>query len=143
MKEDILLDEVKETLEILRGRGVPMYVFSNSIFSGRAACRHIAQFGILEYFEKVYSSADYGVKKPGKEFFQIAIDEIMATYPQVRKEDIFFVGNDYWLDAMGGTGAGLPTIWYNVEHLPNEQNLEIWDVDDFHRVADTIFTFHK
>ena len=84
MKEDILLEEVKETLEALREKGIPMYVFSNSISTGRAASRHIAKFGILPYFEKVYSSGDYGVKKPGKEFFQIAINEILEKHPDFK-----------------------------------------------------------
>ena len=51
LKEDILLDEVKETLEILHRRKIPMYVFSNSIFTEKAASRHIGKYGILEYFE--------------------------------------------------------------------------------------------
>ena len=138
MKEDILLEEVKETLETLHEKEIPMYVFSNSIFTGRAASRHIAKFGILPYFEKVYSSGDYGVKKPGKAFFQIAINEILEQYPEVTQDDIFFVGNDYELDAVGGVGAGLHTIWYNVNHLPNEKNLKVWDIDDFREIVEIV-----
>ena len=138
MKEDTLLDEVKETLEVLREKGIPMYVFSNSIFTEKAASRHIAKFGILPHFEKVYSSGDYGVKKPGKEFFQIAINEILEKHPEVTQDDIFFVGNDYELDAVGGVGAGLHTIWYNVNHLPNEKNLKVWDIDDFREVVEIV-----
>ncbi|MBQ8627288.1 MAG: HAD family hydrolase [Agathobacter sp.] len=138
LKEDILLDEVKETLESLHAQGIPMYVFSNSIFTEKTASRHIEKYGILEYFEKVFSSGDYGVRKPGKEFFQIAIEEILRMHPEATIDDIFFVGNDYEADAVGGTGAGLKTIWYNVSHMPNEKNLEIWDVDDFHKILELI-----
>jgi len=118
----------------LQEKGVHMYVFSNSIFTEKAASKHIGNHGILDYFDKVFSSGDYGVRKPGKEFFQIAIDEILRMHPGATIEDIFFVGNDYEADAVGGTGAELKTIWYNVEHLPNEKGLEIWDVDDMRKI---------
>lgn len=138
LKDDILLDEVKETLEALRQQNVTMYVLSNSIFTGKTASKHIENYGILPYFEKVYSSGDYGVRKPGKEFFQIAIDEILAKHPEATIDDIFFVGNDYEADAVGGIGAGLKTIWYNVGHLPNEKELDIWDIDDFRKIIEVI-----
>lgn len=138
LKEDILLDEVRETLEALQQQGIPMYVFSNSIFTEKAASKHIENHGILPYFEKVFSSGDYGVRKPGKEFFQIAIDEILTKHPEATIDDIFFVGNDYEADAVGGTNAGLKTIWYNVNHLPNEKNLDVWDIDDMRKVIDVV-----
>ena len=138
LKEDILLEEVKDTLEALQQKKVPMYVLSNSIFTGKTASKHIANYGILPYFEKVYSSGDYGVRKPGKEFFRIAIDAILEKHPEATIDDIFFVGNDYEADAVGGTSAGLKTIWYNVGHLPNEKNLDIWDIDDFRKIVEVI-----
>lgn len=138
MKEDVLLEEVRETLVKLKAQNIPMYVLSNSIFSGRAAKKYIAVHGILDYFEKVYSSADYGVKKPGKAFFDIAVNEILEQHPECRKEDIYFVGNDYELDAAGGCNAGLKTIWYNVEHLANERNLDVRQTDDFRKIPQMI-----
>lgn len=138
LEKNTLLDEVRETLEALRQKDVPMYILSNSIFTGKTACRHIENFGILSYFEKVYSSGDYGVRKPGREFFDIAVEEILQAHPEATREDIFFVGNDYEADAVGGTNADLKTIWYNVNHLPNEKNLQIWDVDDFREIAQIV-----
>ena len=38
---------------------------------------------------------------------------------------------DYTLDAHGGTGAGLDTVWYNVEGEPNTDGLDVAIVDDF------------
>lgn len=138
LKEDILLDEVKETLDMLKANGISMYVLSNSIFTREAACKHIGNYGILDYFHKVYSSGDYGVRKPGKAFFQIAIDEILKEHPDATIDDIFFVGNDYTADAVGATSAGLKTIWYNINHELNEGNLKIWDIDDFRKVIDIV-----
>lgn len=138
IKEDILLDGVKETLEALQQQNIPMYVLSNSIFTGKTASKHISSYGIIHYFKKVFSSGDYGVRKPGKAFFQLAIDEILAENPGATTDDIFFVGNDYEADAVGGTNAGLHTIWYNVNHLPNEKHLDVWDVDDFRKILEII-----
>ena len=138
LEEHLVLDEVKETLEALQQRNIPMYVLSNSIFTGKTACKYIASHGILHYLQKVYSSGDYGVRKPGREFFDIAVTEILQAHPEATREDIYFVGNDYSADAVGGVAAELKTIWYNVGHLPNEKNLPIWDISDFREVIKVI-----
>jgi len=138
MKEDMVLDEVRETLEGLKQKEIPMYVLSNSVFMWKTARKHLETHGINHYFKRLYSSGDYGVRKPGKAFFQIAIEEILAENQDTTIEDIFFVGNDYEADAVGGTNAGLKTIWYNVNHQPNEKDLNIWDIDDFRRILNII-----
>ena len=48
------------------------------------------------------------------------------------------MGNDYEMDAVGGVGAGLHTIWYNVNHLPNEKNLKVWDIDNFREIVEIV-----
>ena len=134
LKDDIILDEVRETLETLSAQGIELYILSNSVFMGKTASRHLETHGVLHYFKKIYSSGDYGVRKPGKAFFDVAIDEILKQHKGLKKEDILFVGNDYIADAFGGTNAGLQTIWYNVHHQPNDKELEVWDIDDFREV---------
>ncbi len=141
MQENTLLDEVRETLETLDKQNVPMYILSNSIFSGRAAERFLQSFGILEYFEKVMSSADYGIRKPSEKLFQIAVDTAIKNHPELCKEDILFVGNDYRMDAQGASAAGLRTVWYNVKHLANENNIDVIEVDDFREIGKLVDVF--
>ncbi len=137
MQQVTLLDEVRCVLEELQRRGIPMYILSNGIFTGKAVERLLDHFGISFYFDGIYSSADYGVRKPGQRFFQIAIDQICAAH-SVTREDILYVGNDYVTDVQGATQAGLDVVWYNVRHLPDERDVGVREMDDFRKVLEMI-----
>ena len=134
MQKGGLLDSVQETLESLEKLGVEMYILSNTVFTGKSTMRLLDDFGILHYFKKVYASADYRVRKPGREFFDIAVSEILDGRPEISREDILFVGNDYEADAKGALGADLDVVWYNVEHAENVENLEIIKIDDMRKL---------
>ena len=48
IQKETLLDEVCETLEDLQKQGIPMYILSNSIFTGKATERLLENIGVLE-----------------------------------------------------------------------------------------------
>jgi putative hydrolase of the HAD superfamily len=131
MQKVTLIDEVRYTLGELQKQGITMYILSNSIFTANSANKLLNDFGIIDYFEKIYSSADYGVRKPSSRFYQIAIAEILANNPELTKDDILYVGNDYDTDIIGATSVGLSTVWYNEKHLINEKNICTIDTDNF------------
>ena len=134
MQKGGLLDSVQEALEELQKKDIDMYILSNTVFTGKVTERLLEEFGILHYFKKVYASADYRVRKPGREFFDIAIAEILEDRKELCKEDIIFVGNDYEMDAKGAIGAELDAVWYNVEHAENVDSLEIYEIDDMRKL---------
>lgn len=136
MQEEMLLPEVEETLARIYESGCSMYILSNAIFSGRSACRLLERVGIGKYFKKVYSSADYGTRKPGKAFFDIAVGEILEENHGVCCEDILYVGNDYITDITGGILAGLSTVWYNLKRLPNVDRLPTREIRDFRELLE-------
>lgn len=138
MQKVTLIDDVRYTLGELKKREIPMYILSNSIFTGNSATQLLNDFGIAQFFKKLYSSADYGIRKPDSSFYQIAVDEILLDNPKVKKEDILYVGNDYITDVIGATSYGLKTAWYNVNHLPNEKELDIWELDNFKNILEII-----
>jgi putative hydrolase of the HAD superfamily len=129
-----ILDDVRCVLEELQARGIPAYILSNTIFSTQATKRHLTHHGILPYFEEVYASAEFGVRKPSPLFFDAAITDIFRRHPDLRKEDLLFVGNDYVTDAHGGVAAGIDTVWYNVEDAANEDDLDVAVVEDFKKI---------
>lgn len=138
MQEVTLTEEVEFTLKELNKRRTKLYILSNSIFSGNSTRKLLRDFGILQYFEKVYSSADYGIRKPSPKFYQIALDEIKSSTTGMNNEDIFYVGNDYVTDVMGSASTGLKTIWYNIKHLANEKNIPIYNIDDFRKILEIV-----
>lgn len=140
MQKGGLLDEVHETLEKLQKLGIQMYILSNTVFTGKSTMRLLDDFGVLHYFTKVYASADYRARKPGREFFEIAVSEVLDSHPGSSREDILFVGNDYETDVKGAVGAGLDAVWYNVEHLENVENFDIIEIDDFRELIEIVYT---
>lgn len=131
MQRGGVLDDVRCVLDELKARGIPMYILSNTIFTSNATKRHLAHHGILPYFEEVYASAEFGVRKPSPRFFDAAIEDIFRRHPDWTKEDLLFVGNDYVTDARGGVAAGIDTVWYNADGAENENDLPITVVHDF------------
>ncbi len=118
-------DEDRETLERLYSKGVYMYVLSNSIYSARSAGRLLEELGIGKYFRRVFSSADHGIAKPSRAFFDIAIAAVRQDIPGIDAGEIVFTGDRYDLDAAGGCGAGMRTAWINRKNEENKACLPV------------------
>ncbi len=140
IQKEILLDEVRETLDTLYSKGVHMYILSNSIFLASSHQRLLDEFGVGKYFRKVYSSADFGKRKPDPSFFKYALDDICSQEPCINSNEIFYVGNDYETDVKGSQSVGLKTIWYNVQHLPNTETLNIHNISHFKDIVSIILS---
>ena len=138
MQQETLLEDVRETLSKLQKRNLGMYILSNSIFTGKVTERLLGEFDALKYFNKVFVSADYGIRKPHPGFFQMAVDVIQNDFPDVKKEDILYVGNDYVTDVQGAKTAGLDVVWYNVKQLPDEEEICIYNIEKFSEILNLI-----
>lgn len=138
MQQEVLLDEVRETLVELQDKEIGMYILSNSIFTGKATKRLLEEFGIFKFFNKVFVSADYGIRKPHQGFFQIAVDEMHKNYPDIQKEDILYVGNDYRTDVEGAALAGLEMAWYNMAHQADGKGISTYNIETFKELLNII-----
>jgi len=141
IQKETLLDEVHETLEELQKQGIPMYILSNSIFTGKITERLLEDFCILKYFKKVYVSADYGVRKPGGKFFDIAIEEIKENHPGMDKREMLYIGNDYLTDVQGAKAAGLDVVWYNRKQFSDEKGICTFNIARFHEILEVLKFF--
>lgn len=112
---------LSEMLNIFRNAKIPMYVLSNSGFRAGALKLMLDGLGIGEYFDEVWSSADYGKVKPSTDFFEMAVNRILEKYPDSDKGDILFIGDTYSTDVTGAYRAGLKVAWINRK---NEQDVE-------------------
>jgi len=68
----------------------------------KLACCHLAP-----YFEFVQSSEAVGHAKPGKPFFDLALQRAGAA-----ANDCLYIGDTFRTDVMGGLQSGIPTAWY-------------------------------
>ena len=118
VNEETVFDDVHRMLETFANAGIPMYVLSNSTFRRGVLCKLLEKHDVLRYFEYVWSSADFGKRKPDRSFFDQAVETILLTHQEARREDIFFIGDNYNYDAFGGFNAGLNATWLNRPDLP-------------------------
>lgn len=119
------IPNIPESLLEFDKRGIPMYVLSNSGFTAEALSIALERLGIRKYFNKIWSSADYGRIKPCKDFFEMAIENVLLDNPNERREDIVFIGDTYITDVVGANCVGLDVIWINHKEESNSDNLSV------------------
>ncbi len=107
------IEGIPEALSEFVKKGINCYVLSNSIYSSEALKELVDRFGIGRYFSNVWASSDYGVVKPSKEFFDMAIEKILAENPGETKDTLIYVGDTYESDVCGADRAGIGSVWIN------------------------------
>lgn len=135
--EEALIDGVKDFLEYLKKHQIPVYVLSNSTFTKTGLLAELAKFDVLDYFQDVYSSADYLFRKPHPIFFKMLTKNIQEKY-QVKLSDLWYVGNDYYFDVQGSQNAGLKSVWLNVDAAPNSLNIPCIDVQNYQELIELL-----
>jgi putative hydrolase of the HAD superfamily len=107
-----LFPGVKEALALLR----PRYQFAAiSNAQSAYATPELQAVGLLDYFQSVIISGDYGYCKPDVRLFQYALDAL-----QVQPEQALFIGNDMYSDVFGSQQLGIKTIFFS----PRPQNTD-------------------
>lgn len=87
---------------------MPMAVVSNTIFSAELLRHNLEEHSVLEAFQFVMSSAEFGMRKPHPSIFLNACEQL-GSEPAAT----WYVG-DLWVnDVTGSTAAGLVAVWLN------------------------------
>ncbi|MBQ2902499.1 MAG: HAD family hydrolase [Agathobacter sp.] len=91
-------------LQKLKENGKKVYLLSNA---QRSFTYHeMETLDIVKYFDKIYISSDYGMKKPNPAFFRLLMEN-----EGLKAEESLFLGNDQTCDILGAQGVGMDT-WY-------------------------------
>lgn len=111
-----LYPQVQEILDQLRSR-YAMAVVSDA--QSAYAVPELHAVGLLNYFNPIIVSGDYGYRKPDARLFQKALDAL-----QVRPEQALFLGNDLYHDIFGAQQVGMKAIFvsYN-QDKPSYQTI--------------------
>ncbi len=108
-----LYEGAEELLKALRASGRRVWLLSNAqrIFT----MYELRSLGLEQYFDAIYLSSDYGVKKPDRRFFQLLLHQ-----QGIRPEDAVMVGNDGVCDIRGAQAVGLSTVYIRSNISPRE-----------------------
>ena len=107
-----LYDDVLPALELLGQR--PMALITNG--SSELQRAKIKQLGIIERFESILVSGEFGAHKPDRSIFLQACRDL-----GVNPEELTFIGDNFQNDVVGSHDAGLHAVWLNRESLPRPE----------------------
>lgn len=132
------MDYMPEALCEFEKWGIPMYVLSNSGFSAEALSVALERLGIRKYFKKIWSSADYGRIKPCRDFFEMAITNVLLENPNEKGGNIVYIGDTYDTDVVGANAAGIDVIWINHKDEPNRDNLPVCCINNVGALVEAV-----
>ncbi len=91
-----------ETLAALRARGLRLGLFSNTVWPGVFHLDDLSRWGLAEYLDCAFFSADVGLWKPDPRVFRLVLDAL-----GLQPEEAAFVGDHPYFDVYGAQRAGL------------------------------------
>lgn len=137
--EEELIPGVYDFLKFLKEEKLPLIALSNSCMTSKAIKREFKEFGVDSFFLDVISSADILVRKPRKEIFDYAYGKLLKVNPEVKKEEILFIGDNYECDIIGSANAGMVPVWLNWKHEKIENNsFTFFSVDSYQEIEKII-----
>ena len=114
-----LIPGAAEILEKLKDAGKTIGLVSNSIFPEKYHLGEMEQFGLLKYFDFTIFSSGVGIRKPGKEIFDMALKKADVAASQA-----IFIGDRFDADIIGAKNAGIVSVWKYRENRENPDNIK-------------------
>ncbi len=95
-------------LEKLKKQGKKIYLLSNAqhVFT----MKELEDSGLIQYFDGIYISSDYGIKKPDPAFMEILLEK-----ESLKKEECVMIGNDFDSDIATAQACGMKSIFLNTD----------------------------
>lgn len=94
-----------------------LYIVTNGNATSQA--ERIKGCGLSDYIEDCFVSEAVGVGKPDKRYF----DYVFASIPGFVPQKSIVIGDSLSSDILGAYHAGVDSIWYNPDHLPNPNHI--------------------
>lgn len=104
-----LADGVRDVFDYLKNEKVEIYIMSNTIYSSETIQRYLDKLNVGSYITRVFTSSDFGYRKPHKDFYNYVYSEVNYDNSNDRK-DIVFIGDSLTKDAIAGREFGFRTV---------------------------------
>ncbi len=100
---------VKDVLTAIRAQGRSIYLLSNAqrIFT----MPELERLGLVDFFDAIYISSDYGMAKPEAAFLEALLRE-----QKLDAADCVMIGNDWRSDMAVAAKCGVDGIFLNTDH---------------------------
>jgi putative hydrolase of the HAD superfamily len=97
--------DIKQTLEKLKQAGMKLGILSNTFINAVTLEKHLAQFGILDFFSVRLYSYQYKFRKPDGRIFVEAARQL-----GLEPASVLFIGDRLDLDVIGAQAANMPAV---------------------------------
>ncbi|MFC1900594.1 HAD family hydrolase [Chloroflexota bacterium] len=131
-------DGILDVLDILDKYQIKTGILSNSSFTGAVLLEELEKHNLAHRFSFLISTADYGIRKPDKHIFDVAIKKI-----GLEPEEIWFAGDKVGYDIKGAINSGLfPVLydWRNESPVINEEHLIVNNWYEFRDKIELLYT---
>ncbi|HYP60879.1 MAG TPA: HAD family hydrolase [Thermomicrobiales bacterium] len=105
--ESEVIDGVRDTLGHIAELGIPVGIVSSAVHHDFLEWT-LEHHGLRAFFADVTTSASSGYYKSRPEIFRVACERL-----GVAPDHTIHVGDSFRFDHLGGSAAGLRTIWFN------------------------------
>jgi putative hydrolase of the HAD superfamily len=104
------------------------------------AVPELRSVGLLEYFDPIIVSGDYGYRKPDARLFQKALDAL-----HLQPEQTLFIGNDLYHDIFGAQQVGMKAIFvsYNQGNTPYQTVSPDYTISRFAELPQAVNYFRR
>jgi len=102
-----------EILAYLKEKGYHLFILTNGFRTTQIG--KMTNSGIMEYFDRLYTSEEIGVNKPNKEIFHWAVSSLNA-----KKAQCLMIGDDNRVDIEGAALYGIDSVWFNPGHIQDK-----------------------
>jgi len=133
-----LFNDTISTLEQLKSLGIPVYLLSNSIFKKNVMKRFINQYDLEKYFVNIHFSADYKIRKPHKNLFEIVFNDIKKYDTSIEIGQVFFIGDNFEADVLGAENFGFTPVFINRKHDTNINNKNFIEIKSLNELLEVI-----
>jgi len=126
-----LIDNVKELLEYFKNKQYKLILLSNTSFSRNVVLKMLGD--LSHYFDCIILSSETIFRKPHCNIFELGIKQL-----NMDKNNIYYIGNDYYCDVYGAIMSGIKSIWFNENKVKKDDNFPIKNYIEIHNYNDLI-----
>ncbi|MBI4992485.1 MAG: HAD family hydrolase [Candidatus Harrisonbacteria bacterium] len=95
-------------MKALKERGMKTGIISNTPLPGFLFMKDLDRFDLLQYFDDLIFSADFGKRKPSPDIFRASLRNL-----GVKAHEAVYTGDSLDRDVKGSQDAGMKSIWLN------------------------------
>lgn len=129
--KDEIIDGVVELLSYFQANKIDVYILSNSCFTSQNLNHELKMLNLDKYFKRIFSSAEYLMRKPSPLFFNVAIKYIKRIYKDLANDDIWYIGNEYKYDIEGSNYYNVKSIWLNIYAKKVDNNKAWMEINNY------------